>query len=146
MGELRKRWQRWINQRIPRKDHLIFTQRNIFILPTGAGVMFGALLLIMLITGINYQNSLIYLLTFLLGTVFVAAIHQTHRNLAGLELTVTQGGAGFPGDRISYELKANVKDHDALAISLTYDDVSLTQQHVLAGKPTELKFAIVSNV
>ena len=79
-----RRFSRWINRRIPRSDNVLFSQKNIFILPTGAGVVFGILLLIMLITGINYQNSLIYLLTFMLGALFVGAMHQTHRNLSGL--------------------------------------------------------------
>ena len=83
-NSLNTRWRRWINRRIPRADSQILSQKNIFILPTAAGVVYGLLLLIMLITGINYQNSLIYLLTFLLGAVFVGAMHQTHRNLSGL--------------------------------------------------------------
>ena len=71
-----RRFSRWINRRIPRADSVLFSQKNIFILPTGAGVVFGILLLIMLITGINYQNSLIYLLTFMLGALFVGAMHS----------------------------------------------------------------------
>ena len=78
---LRARGRQWADRRIPRADWQEFSQRNIFILPTGAGVVFGVLLLIMLITGINYQNSLIYLLTFLLGAILVPyrcalALHQ----------------------------------------------------------------------
>ena len=62
-------WQRWVNRRLPRSDCQQFSQKNLFILPTGAGVVFCVLLLIMLITAINYQNSLIYLLTFVLGGI-----------------------------------------------------------------------------
>jgi uncharacterized protein (DUF58 family) len=142
-SRVRKRWQRWINQRIPRRDHQVFSQRNIFILPTGAGVVFGFLLLIMLITAINYQNSLIYLLTFLLGAVFVAAMHQTHRNLAGLELIMLGGGEGFPGEALRFRVRAEVKGHDALAISLVCDDVRVDQQHVFQGKPADLSLSMV---
>lgn len=144
-SRVRKRWQRWINHRIPRRDHQAYSQRNIFILPTAAGVMFGLLLLIMLITAINYQNSLIYLLTFLLGAVFVAAMHQTHRNLAGLELTMLGGGEGFPGDAVPFRVRAVVNGHDALAISLACEDVRLDQQHVFQGKPADLLLSMVSS-
>lgn len=141
---IRNRWQHWINQRIPRSDQRSFGQRNIFILPTGAGVVFGALLLIMLITGINYQNSLIYLLTFLLGAVVVAAMHQTHRNLSGLELTLIQAGEGFAGDLIPFRLRAVSPRHDALAISLACDDVILTRQHIPSGQQADLDLSVPS--
>lgn len=142
-NRIRKRWQRWVNNRIPRRDRQVFGQRNIFILPTGAGVVFGLLLLIMLVTGINYQNSLIYLLTFILGAVFVAAMHQTHRNLAGLELTVLSGGEGFPGDSLPFRIRATVQGHDALAISLASESSRLDQQHILESEPADLSLALV---
>jgi len=142
-NRIRKRWQRWVNRRIPRRDQQVFNQRNIFILPTGAGVVFGLLLLVMLITGINYQNSLIYLLTFLLGAVFVAAMHQTHRNLAGLKLTVLGGGEGFPGETIPFRFRAEVSRHDALAISLSCGDESIDQQHVLKAEPADLTLSLI---
>lgn len=135
---IRTRWQRWVNRRIPRADKQVFSQRNIFILPTGPGVVFGILLLIMLITGINYQNSLIYLLTFMLGAILVAAMHQTHRNLAGLELTLVQAGEGFAGDSIPFRFRAVSGRHDAIAISLSCERYTLSQQHVPAGQAGDM--------
>ncbi len=93
-NSLNARWRRWINRRIPRADSQTLSQKNIFILPTAAGVVYGLLLLVMLITGINYQNSLIYLLTFILGALFVGAMHQTHRNLSGLSVALVRPGEG----------------------------------------------------
>lgn len=142
---IRNRWQRWVNRRIPRSDQRAFGQRNIFILPTGAGVVFAILLLIMLITGINYQNSLIYLLTFLLAAIVVAAMHQTHRNLCGLELTLIQAGEGFAGDRIPLRLRAVSPRHDTLALSLACDEAVLNQQHIPSGQQVELNLAIPSH-
>ncbi|PXX91973.1 hypothetical protein DIT71_09020 [Marinobacter vulgaris] len=142
---IRDRWQRWVNRRIPRSDQRSFGQRNIFILPTGAGVVFGVLLLIMLITGINYQNSLIYLLTFLLGAVVVAAMHQTHRNLSGLELALIQAGEGFAGDPIAFRLRAVSPRHDTLALSLACDDEVLNQQHIPSGQQEDLTLSVPSH-
>lgn len=136
---IRSRWRQswiksWVNRRIPRSDVQALTQRNLFILPTAAGVVFGLLLLIMLLTGINYQNSLIYLLTFLLGAVFVGAMHQTHRNLSGLELTLVQTGEGFAGDDIVFRLRAAAGKDDAIALTLSVDDVSVPVGHVPSGQ------------
>ncbi|MGD8886577.1 MAG: DUF58 domain-containing protein, partial [Gammaproteobacteria bacterium] len=50
------------------------TQRRIFILPTRQGILFAIVLVIMLIGSINYNNSLGYLLTFLLASVAVVSI------------------------------------------------------------------------
>jgi len=138
------RWERWINRRIPRSDTQLFTQRNLFILPTAAGAVFGILLLTMLITGINYQNSLIYLVTFLLGSVFVGAMHQTHRNLSGLELSMVQAGEGFAGDDILFRLRATAGKDDAIAITLSVDDVSVYLGHVPSGQSVDLTLPVPS--
>lgn len=115
-----KRWQGWVNRRTPAGDRRQFDRRSIFILPTGAGLVFGLLLVVMLLTGINYQNSLIYLLTFLLGALFVAAMHQTHNNLSGLELAVIQAGEGFAGEAIPFRFALQAP-HEAPAIELMTD-------------------------
>ncbi|MBK1871695.1 DUF58 domain-containing protein [Marinobacter sp. 1-3A] len=141
---IRSRWQRWINRRIPRSDVQLLTQRNLFILPTAAGVVFGVLLLIMLLTAINYQNSLIYLVTFLLGAVFVGAMHQTHRNLSGLELTLVQAGEGFAGDDILFRLRAAAGKDDAIAIMLSDDDTQVRLGHVPSGQSADVALPVVS--
>lgn len=141
---IRSRWQRWINRRIPRSDVQRFTQKNLFILPTAAGVVFGVLLLIMLLTAINYQNSLIYLVTFLLGTVFVGAMHQTHRNLSGLELTLVQAGEGFAGDDIIFRLRAAAGKDDAIAITLSDGDTQVSLDHVPSGQSADVALPVGS--
>lgn len=115
-------WQRWVNRRVPRSDRQTFSQKNIFILPSGAGVVFGVLLLIMLITGINYQNSLIYMLTFVLGGVFVGAMHQTHRNLAGLTLTLNRAGEAVAGSTVPFSLRLTAGKNDAIAVHVSSGD------------------------
>src|SRR5690554_6519629 len=141
---IRSRWQRWINRRIPRSDVQLLTQKNLFILPTAAGVVFGVLLLIMLLTAINYQNSLIYLVTFLLGAVFVGAMHQTHRNLSGLELTLVQAGEGFAGDDILFRLRAAAGKDDAIAIMLSDDDTQVRLGHVPSGQSADVALPVGS--
>ncbi|GGY82467.1 DUF58 domain-containing protein [Marinobacter zhanjiangensis] len=116
----RRRWRAWVNRRIPRDDRRHLDRRSIFILPTGAGLVFGLLLVVMLLTGINYQNSLIYLLTFLLGALFVAAMHQTHNNLSGVDVALLKPGEGFAGDTIVFRVRLQAR-HDAPAIDLSSD-------------------------
>ncbi|AHI27790.1 DUF58 domain-containing protein [Marinobacter similis] len=143
-NQVSKRWQRWVNRKLPRSDVQTFSQKNIFILPTGAGVVFGILLLIMLITGINYQNSLIYLVTFLLGAVFVGAMHQTHRNLSGLQLALVQPGEGVAGDEVPFRFRATAGRDDAVAILLSCEEFSLGATHIKAGHSKDIILPVPS--
>src|SRR5690554_5437564 len=139
-----RRFSRWINRRIPRADSVLFSQKNIFILPTGAGVVFGMLLLIMLITGINYQNSLIYLLTFMLGALFVGAMHQTHRNLSGLSLALIQAGEGTAGEEIPFRFRLSSGRTGAWALTLQVAGARVEGIHVHPGEALEVTLAVPS--
>lgn len=76
------------------------SQRRIFILPTRQGALFAAVLLIMLIGSINYNNSLGYLLTFLLASVSVVSILYTYRNLLNLKVSVGNIAPVFCGENV----------------------------------------------
>jgi uncharacterized protein (DUF58 family) len=58
-----------------------FHRRRIYILPTGLGLAFAVMLVVMLIAGINYGSSAAMFLTFLLGGFTLVCMHQCHRNL-----------------------------------------------------------------
>ena len=64
---IRGRIRRWFENRLPRSDSWVLTQRNLYILPTKAGWGFCVTLLVMLLASVNYQLNLGYALTFLLG-------------------------------------------------------------------------------
>lgn len=63
------------------------------ILPTRHGILFVTLLL----GSINYNNSLGYAFTFLLGGVGLVSILHAYRNLAGQRLTPGRARAVFAG-------------------------------------------------
>jgi uncharacterized protein (DUF58 family) len=86
LAPLRNLWQAWWHNRRPRSDVWQLTQRNIYILPTQAGCIFGLTLLTLLIASINYQLNLGYVLTFLLAGAAVVSMHTTHNTLRGLSL------------------------------------------------------------
>lgn len=83
---LTHRMARWWQARLPRLDSLQLTQRNVYILPTGAGWMLALTLLILLVASINFQLNLGYLLTFLLAGSAVAGMHISHATLRGMGL------------------------------------------------------------
>ncbi|MEY4564301.1 MAG: hypothetical protein RLZZ618_3578 [Pseudomonadota bacterium] len=85
-GAVRRRFRAWWLKRLPNTDTLALTQRNVYILPTRAGLMFCVTLMVLLVASINYQLSLGYLLTFLLAGSGVVSMHITHSTLRGLTL------------------------------------------------------------
>jgi uncharacterized protein (DUF58 family) len=80
------RWTTWWEARLPRKDTLTLTQRNLYILPTRAGWSLGGVFIVLLLASINEQLNLGYALSFTLGGAALAAMHQTHGNLQGISL------------------------------------------------------------
>ena len=76
---------------------LTLARRRLYILPTRAGMAFGALVLTMLIAALNYANSLALLLAFLLAGFALVAMHECHRNLLGLSLLEAAAPPLFAG-------------------------------------------------
>ncbi|MEO8151508.1 MAG: DUF58 domain-containing protein [Rhizobacter sp.] len=94
---VRKRFRAWWQKRLPRTDTLLLTQRNVYILPTRAGLMFGVTLIVLLLASINYQLSLGYVLTFMLAGSGVVSMHITHNTLRGLTLHLRPPTTVFAG-------------------------------------------------
>ncbi len=79
-------------------------QRRIFVLPTRAGLAFGATLFAMLLASINYTLSLGFALTFFLTGIGTTSLFHAFRNLLRLEI---RGGAAAPvhcGEAAHFEL------------------------------------------
>ncbi|MEO7774304.1 MAG: DUF58 domain-containing protein [Steroidobacteraceae bacterium] len=77
---------------------LTLQARRIYILPTRGGAGFAALLLVMLLAGLNYGNSLALFLTFALGGFALVAMHQCHRMLLRLNVRALATRSVFAGD------------------------------------------------
>ena len=95
---LRRRAADWARRR-QGADTLPLTlgRRRLYILPTRAGVGFGALVITMIAAGLNYANSLALLLAFLLAGFALVAMHECHRNLLGLSLLEASAPPLFAG-------------------------------------------------
>jgi len=103
----------------PESGPVILDRSRIFILPTGAGLMFAFMLLVMLFGSINYNNSLGHMFTFLLGSMAMVSIFHTYRNLSMLGFAVGKVRPVFAGERAGYEiLVSNPSPFTRLAIHL----------------------------
>lgn len=93
----------WALERFPLPAYLsskadAVDRQRIYMLPTRAGLVFCVLLLLMLLGAINYNNSMAYVLTFLLGSMCLITMLHTYRNLAGLVMNEMAVTAVFAGD------------------------------------------------
>lgn len=137
-----QRWQAWLDRRIPPAAQVTLSHRSIFILPTRSALTFGLLLLLLLITAINYQNSLIYALTFWLFSVGLAAMLFTFRNLSGLTLIAGHAAPCFAGERLRLPLwlQADRRGHQALLLG--FPDQPAQQASVAAGERQALHLSL----
>ncbi|MDM0113031.1 DUF58 domain-containing protein [Variovorax sp. J22R133] len=97
IATIRRQIDGWFLSRRPPSDRLELTQRNVYIVPTRAGWMLGATVLVLLIGSINYQLNLGYLLTFLLAGCVAVGMHVCHATLRGLAMHLVQPDAQFAG-------------------------------------------------
>src|SRR5262245_9201393 len=88
-------------------------RRRVYILPTRFGVIYAALLFMMLLASMNYNNSLGFALTFLLTGLGLVAMHHCHRNLKGLVIAGVQPGEAFAGEAVRVEV--GLQNPDVLA-------------------------------
>src|SRR5690606_18718414 len=96
-GWLRRLAERLMAPRAADAGALTLSRRRIYILPTGAGLGFAAMLLVLFIGAINYNLSMGFALIFLLGSCALVDMLLTFRNLAGLRLSATRAADVFAG-------------------------------------------------
>ena len=76
-------------------------ENSIYILPSGRGLMFLAMIVVLILTAATYNNNLIFILAFLLFSLFVVSMLQTHYNLKGVRLQYVGCEDAFQGDTLS---------------------------------------------
>ncbi|GHE21854.1 DUF58 domain-containing protein [Halomonas urumqiensis] len=89
----RHRWHRRLavplNQALP--------QRRLFLLPTRFGAGWAVLVLVLVLFGINYQNTLAYILAFWLFALATVTLLRTWRNLLGIRVSLRLPHEVFAG-------------------------------------------------
>jgi uncharacterized protein (DUF58 family) len=136
---LTDRFADWIMRRYPAARHEIYIdRRRIYILPTIYGYYYALALLLMLLGALNYNNSMAFMLTFLLAGLGANAMWHTHRNL--LNLTVRKAGVQpvFTGDIAQFRLVlSNISRSSRHALVLQWKDSEPTVLEIPAGGKVE---------
>ncbi len=105
MRRNRPSWLPQIARGIPvDAEPVTLSQRSIYILPTGSGLAFFGVLLVMLLGALNYQNNLGLFFTFFPLSMLLVSLYHTWLNLLGLQVAVQGGPPVFCGERARFVL------------------------------------------
>ena len=84
-GPVRRYFDNWFEtHNPPSSDSVLLHNRRLYILPTGFGYLFAVMLLLLFLAAINYQNSMAFMLTFMLASLGIISLWHTHKNLLGI--------------------------------------------------------------
>lgn len=112
MLDVLQRAQQWAERRLPaltrhrRPESLPIElhRRRVYIVPSGFGLGFSVLLMVMLVGALNYANNAALLLTCLLGAASAASMLVAFRNLDGLRLQSISAAHAVAGQPIEITL------------------------------------------
>jgi uncharacterized protein (DUF58 family) len=79
-------------------------RRRIYIVPSRFGLALAALLIAMLIAGLNYNSNLGLGFGFLMSSLALVAMHHCHRNLLGLGVEVEAQADAFAGGSARFDV------------------------------------------
>ena len=74
---------------------------RIYIVPSGYGMVFLTVILIFVTVGATYNNNLIFILAFLLFSIFVVSMLETHINMKSILLTFNSAEETFVGEPLA---------------------------------------------
>lgn len=119
------RAQAWIRRRQGTDtDPVRLDRGRIYILPTGLGLGYAAMVFAMVLGGLNFGNNLGLGLAFLLAGIGLAAMHHCHGNLVGLELGLAATEPTFVGGEALFHVlldnrAVSVRPRIELAVTTT---------------------------
>jgi uncharacterized protein (DUF58 family) len=135
----------WVLARVAASDaagNAVIGRRQIYILPTAFGGIFGGGLFLLFLGSLNYLNNLGLLFTFLLSALGLIAMLHTWRNLLGLRLRISEGRAVFAGEPASFPVQiADPRGRERPGLALVAGERRIPFE-VGAGTPKNLDLLV----
>lgn len=118
----------------PQAGEIRIGRRSVRIVPSPAGLLFGAALFAMFVGALNYQLTLGYALTFLIASVAIIGMFHTVRNIALLDLRSGRLEPVFAGQLAEFTMIArNATGLERYALSLHAPGVAQPQHFDVAA-------------
>jgi len=121
---IRRRIDAWFERNNPpSRESILLHNRRLYILPTAFGYLFAVMLLFLFLAAINYQNSMAFVLTFMLVSLGILSLWQTHRNLLGITIKLQTPGPVFCGENSEFRFEVSHPNNSRrFAIGIQYAD------------------------
>ena len=146
-SRVRQRIDRWIEAHNPPDSNEIYLHnRRLYILPTRFGYMFAFMLVGLFIAAINYQNSMGFILVFMLTALAIISLWQTHKNLLGVSIRVKTPKPVFCGEtcELPLEIRHQNTQH-RYALGFQYEQLAPVYSQLGPGESTVVTLKIPTN-
>lgn len=123
---IRRYFDTWLNSHSPpTRDSIRLHNRRLYILPTRFGYLFGMMMLLLFFAATNYQNSMAFVLTFMLTSLGIISLWYTHKNLRDIEVKLDIPRPVFKGEscELVFEV-SHINNSRRFAIGIQYDEAA----------------------
>ena len=97
--------------------------KRIFVLPTRFGFWFGVLLILMIVGGLNFNNTMTLMLAFRLASIALLTSLLAYRNLAGISVVAIRAKPVFSGETAKFRiLLSNSDDRNRFGIQVSCEE------------------------
>jgi len=133
--------QNWSDKRQPDAGHQTTINRHqLYILPTRHGLAYFFVLLLILFGSINYEISLGFMLTFLLGSLGLLGMIYTHQNLNQITVKIGRAEPVFAKQNIQFPIYiSQTSDSNHTNLKLLSETGQVVTTHLINNKTTECK-------
>lgn len=131
---LTRRFDAWVRKRVPAAGEVTLNQKKIFIFPSKAGFVFLLALAAILLGAINYENNMLFGISFVLLSLLVVSILHTYSNLSGLSVKCSGAQPTFAGEPAQFEIvlsRAGRRSYEG--IRLRWPDSDVVTASLLEG-------------
>jgi uncharacterized protein (DUF58 family) len=124
----RKKIARLLAKRSGRELPIELTQKRLYVLPTGFGVMFAILLFAALAGALNFNNNLALGFGFFFAALAFLSVHVAHRNLLRVRLEQLSAEPFHAGDQSSVIAKFRTSDQrERTCLQANFEDAAVTE-------------------
>lgn len=124
-------------------QEITINRHQLYILPTRSGMTYLIVLLLTLAGSINYENSLGFMLSFLLGAMGFLSMIYTHQNINQLNIKAGRAEPVFAEQIMSFPIYLSSNNNKTYPnIKLLSNSGITTTAHIINGSETQCKLQI----
>ncbi len=136
----------WSDKRQTIVNHqFIINRKQLYILPTRHAISYFFILLLILFGSINYENSLGFMLVFLLVSLGFLGMIYTHQNINQLKIKIGQAEPVFAGQSIYFPVYISQTSNSIRPnLKLLSETGQITSTHLINNKNTECQLQLTT--